>query len=131
MNSKSERRDFYRFPTELLMEVAAEDMEGGKYKEKVVLRDVSGEGAKFVTQQADKYFPDQLLEIIIYLPGTDDVKAHMRGRAKVRRIDLQSGSGIGEKSEETGIAVKIDTRLYFERDDVKTPANHGEPIRDH
>jgi len=49
-------------------------------------------------------------------------------KATVVRIDPSGSSGIGEKARgAAGVAVKLDTPLYFERADVKTHGNHGEP----
>jgi len=127
MNNKSDRRAFNRFPLEFMLEVAAEDSDGNKFNEKIVLEDISGDGAKFITQQAGKYFPGQSLKMTIYLPGPNDVKADMRGKATVVRIDPSGNSGIGEKSQEMSIAVTFDTPLQFERIDVKTQGNHAEP----
>jgi hypothetical protein len=123
MNHNTDKREFDRFPIEFVMEVAAEDSEGERYKEKTVLKDISGNGAKFITQQARKYFPGQSLEMTIYLPGTNDVKADMRGTATVVRIDSLSNSGIGGKSREMCIAVKLETPLKFQRVDVKKEEN--------
>ena len=89
----------------------AEDIEGDRYDDKVVLKNVSGGGAKFVTQQSAKYFLGQPLEIIIYLPGTNDVNAHMRGKATVVRTYSPSDSGVGEKSKGTCIAIRFDAPL--------------------
>jgi hypothetical protein len=123
MNNKPERRAFNRFPIEFVMEVSAEDSEGNKFNEKTMLKNISGGGAKFITQQAGKYFPCQSLEIIIYLPDTDEVKACMRGTATVLRIDPSSNKDIGEKSQGVGIGVRFDTSLRFERVDVKRQWN--------
>lgn len=119
MNNKPDRRNFDRFPISFRMEVAAKDSEGKKYQENTVLRDISGEGAKFITQQASKYFLGQSLELTIHLPGSDEVKARMRGKATVIRLDPSSNSLIDGKSQTTSIAVRLDTPLHFERDDVK------------
>ncbi len=120
MNNQSERRNFNRFQIEFSLEVAAEDSEGEKYHENTVLKDISGEGAKFITQQADKYFPGQSLELTIHLPGSDEVKARMRAKATVIRIDSSGDSGVEHKSREMCIAVKLEAPLHFERVDVKT-----------
>jgi len=119
MNNRSERRAFNRFPITFQMEVAAKDSEGKEFNEKTMLEDISGEGAKFITQQARKYFPGQSLEMTIYLPGPNDVKADMRGKATIVRIDPSSNSGISEKSQEMSIAVTFDAPLNFERVNVK------------
>jgi len=120
MNHNTDKREFSRFPIEFVLEVAAEDSEGKKFNERTLLKDISGEGAKFITQQAGKYFQGQSLEMTIYLPRTNDVKADMRGKATVIRTGPSGNSGIGEKSREMCITVKIDTPLHFERVDVQT-----------
>ena len=125
-----DRRAFDRFPIEFEIEVTTEDMGRDKYKEKALLKNISGEGVKFVTRQADKYAIGQQLEISICLPENDKVKARMRGKATVVRIDLPGSSRIREKNEEMGIAVKFHNRLYFERLVVKIPSNHIEPVRE-
>jgi hypothetical protein len=123
MNNKSDTREFDRFPMEFVLEVASEDREGKRFNERTILKDISGEGARFITQQADKYFPGQSLEMTIYLPGTNEVKADMRGKATVIRIDPSSNSGSGEKIREMCIAVTFDTPLHFERVDTKKEEN--------
>ena len=123
MNNRSERRAFNRFPMEFVLEVSAKDSEGKEFNERTVLKDISGDGAKFITQQARKYFPGQSLEMTIYLPGPNDVKADMRGKATIVRIDPSSNSGIGEKSQAMSIAVTFDTPLHFERVDIKKEEN--------
>ena len=120
MNNKSNIRDFIRFPIEFVLEVSAQDIEGNKYKEKTILRDISGGGAKFISLQAGKYFLGQPLEITIYLPETGGIKARMKGKATVVRIDPPSNSDISKRTQEIEIAVKMDTLLDFERLDVKT-----------
>jgi len=123
MNNKSDKREFNRFPLEFMLKVSAKDSEGKKYKENTVLKDISGEGAKFITQQTGKYFLGQSLEMTIYLPGPNDVKADVRGKATVVRIDPSNNSGISEKSQEMSIAVKLDAPLHFERVDIKKEDN--------
>ncbi len=123
MNNKPNRREFDRFPMEFVLEVSAKDNERKQFNEKTVLKDVSGGGARFITQRAGKYFPGQLLKMTIYLPGTDDMKALMRGKATVVRIVPPSSSGTGERSRETGIAVKFEAPLHFERVDMRMQGN--------
>jgi len=120
MNNKPDRRNFDRFPITFQIEVAAKDSEGEKYKETTVLKDISGEGAKFITQQADKYFPGQSLALTIHLPDSDEVKACMIGKATVVRVDSPTDSKIEQESQEMCIALKLDSPLHFERADVKT-----------
>jgi len=123
VNHNTDRREFDRFPIEFVLEVSSEDSEGREFNERTVLKDISGDGAKFITQQARKYFPGQSLEMTIYFPGPNDVKADMRGKATIVRIDPSSNSGISEKSQEMSIAVTFDTPLHFERVDIKKEEN--------
>jgi hypothetical protein len=125
MNNKPDRRNFARFPITFKMEVVAKDSEGEKYQENTVLKDISGEGVKFITQQAGKYFLGQSLELTIHLPGSDEVKAIMRGKATVVRLDPSSNSVIDGKIQTISIAVKLDTPLHFERVDVKRQGSSG------
>lgn len=120
MHTKSEGREFERFPMEFVLEVSGVDNEGKRFNEKAVLKNISGGGAKFITKQNGRYFLCQSLEVTVYLPGTDDVKAHMRGQATVVRIDLSGVSGVEGTIEGPGIAVKFDTPLKFKRFDLET-----------
>ena len=120
MNNRSDRRNFDRFPITFRMEVTAEDSEGKKYQENTVLKDISGEGARFITQQADKYFLGQSLELTIHLPDSDEVEACMIGKATVIRLDSPGDLGVEDKNKDVYIAVTLDTPLRFERVDVKT-----------
>ena len=115
MNNKSEKRKFKRYLMEVALEVSGEDAAGNRYKDKAVLMNVSGEGAMFTTGLSDKYFLDQLLELTICLPGTDDVNARMRGKATVIRIDPLVEAGMKEKGRRIGIGVKVDAPFRFER----------------
>jgi hypothetical protein len=112
MNQEPDRRGFDRFPIEFVIEVSGKDNDGRTHKEKTTLQDISGEGAKFITQHPDRYFQGQNLELVIYLPGTNEVKAQMRGKARVVRIgdseNIAEGGGIS-------IAVKLFTSLQFKR----------------
>jgi hypothetical protein len=117
--NKTDRREFNRFSVEFVVEVAAEDAAGNRFEDKAALKDVSAAGAKFTTQQDDRYFPGQELGVNIYLPGTDDVKARMRAKATVVRIDQSGSSDIGKKTPGADISVNLTTRLNFERDDMK------------
>lgn len=112
MNQESDRRDFDRFPIEFAIEVSLKDSDGRTHKEMTALRDISGGGARFITQNPDRYFQGQNLDLVIYLPGTNEVKAQMRGRARVVRIgdsgNIPEGGGIS-------IAVKLSTSLQFKR----------------
>jgi hypothetical protein len=117
MKKNSDRREFDRYPVRLIMKVTAADSEGIDYEEQAVLENISGGGARFGSQSIERYFLGQPLELLIDLPGTSDVKASMRVKASVVRIDSSTDSGFHRDSCEGRIAVKFDSRLDFERID--------------
>lgn len=119
MNKKPDRRNFNRFQRAFLMEVAATDNEGKKYKEDTVIKNISGEGIKFITKQTGKYYLGQSLELTIYLPSSAEIKARMRGKATVMRLDPLSDSQKDMKGQMISIAAKLDIPLRFERDNGK------------
>lgn len=119
MTYNIDRRESERFSMEFVVEVASKDVEKKIFNEKAVLKDVSGGGAKFITRNVRRYFLGQLLDLKIYLPGTDDVKGYMRGDATVVRIDPFDSSGIDEKNQGAGIAVEFNAWLNFERIDME------------
>ena len=110
MNPPSEKREFERLSFDFILKVSAKNIHGKIFRDAGVLNDVSGEGAKFSTQNIEQYYPGQLLTVSIVLPGTDHVSAHMKTRASVTRI---------EPGDETGnastVAVRFKTHLTFER----------------
>ena len=115
MNNKSSRREFERFSIDFVMGVYAKDAEGKRFNEKVVLKDISGGGAKFITQKSDIFFLGQLLEITVFLPKIGEVEAHMKTKATVVRIDQATDSEKENESRGRSIAVKFEIRLNFER----------------
>ena len=117
MDKKTDRRVFERFPLDFIIQVTARDGKGKKHRERSVLTDISGEGAKFLTGKPDAYFAGQALKMIIYLPGAKELKAFMRGRATVVRIDAPRDTGMKGEARKTGIAVAFETWLDFERAD--------------
>jgi len=115
MNKEADKRGFDRFHMDFVLEVYSEDVEGKKFEDKAILEDISGGGAKFLAQKSDMYFPGQLLEITIFLPGTDEMEAHMKAKATVVRIDPPDDSEKDNKSRGRDIAIKFETRFNFEK----------------
>jgi len=107
MEKESNKREFERLPIDFV--------EGKKFEDKAVLEDFSGGGAKFLTKKSDMYFPGQLLEITVFLPGTDEMKAHMKAKATVVRIDPSNDSEEDSKNRASDIAIRFATHLNFER----------------
>jgi len=87
MNAIAERRNFARFQLGFEMKVVSQEREGEEFEEKTTLEDISGEGALFQTQDPSRSFSGKSLTVSIHLPGTDEVKASMRGKARVVRIE--------------------------------------------
>ena len=113
MNNKLERRKCERYIIGFFLEVSAHDSVGKKYRDKTVLKNISREGAQFVTKLSDKYYPGQQLKITIYLPETDKVNARMTGKASVIRIDLPDKSKINHEDKEIAVTIKIDSPFLF------------------
>lgn len=117
MKKKHERRAFDRYSVQLMIKVIVAGSEGTHYEEKAVLENISGGGAKFNSQSIERYFLGQPLELLIDLPGTSDVKACMRVKATVVRIDPVTYSDFRRDRGDGGIAVQFDSHLKFERID--------------
>jgi len=117
MKKNTERRDYDRYPVKLMMKVTVADSEGTHYEEQAVLENISGGGAKFISHSIERYLFGQPLELLIYLPGTSDVKACMRVKATIVRVDPPTDSDSHRDSFGGTVAVKFDSRLEFERID--------------
>ncbi|MBI9086090.1 MAG: PilZ domain-containing protein [Desulfobacterales bacterium] len=115
MDKESYKREFERLSIDFVLEVYSEDVEGKKFEDKSVLENVSGGGAKFLTKKSDMYFPGQLLEIAILLPGTDEMETYMKAKAIVVRIAPSDDYEQTNKNPEAFIAVKFETHLNFVR----------------
>ena len=118
MAEKSERREDNRFRIDLITLVTAKSAGGKSFREKTLLRNMSGGGANFITRQADRYFQGQQLNIKIDLPGTVDLKASLQGTATVSRIEPLSVSGPRQAVRRYAVAVVIAVPLQFIRKDA-------------
>ena len=115
MTNFSERRGCERFQIDLDVHISGVDPEGAAFFEKTSLYDISGEGARFLTSSASRYFPGQMIEIAIRLPETPEVAALMKATAVVLRIgDALTGTHAAGEEKKT-VAVKITAPLNFER----------------
>jgi len=91
-----DRRRFDRHSIDFRVEIISRDRQGRDHKEMTTLGEVSGEGARFFTENAERYFVEQSLEVSIFLPGTSN--AASRGKA-----------------QPVCVAIKLDAPLFFER----------------
>ena len=121
MKNRVDNRAFERFLLEFEMEVSAESREGKKSKEKVMLKDISGGGAKFLSRADGGYYPGQSLDLSIHLPGSPEVRAGFRGRARVVRTRPARDVTVEGKSREWCVVIQFETRLQFERLDREAP----------
>jgi hypothetical protein len=110
-----DRRRFDRHSIDFRVEIISRDRQGRDHKEMTTLGEVSGEGARFFTENAERYFVEQSLEVSIFLPGTDEVQATMKGTAKVIWIGPCSNAASRGKAQPVCVAIKLDAPLFFER----------------
>lgn len=115
MKDRSDRREFRRFSIEFETDITATDIKGKTFHDRTVLLNVSGSGANFLTQLTESYYGGQLLEMVIYFPGTKDVKACMKADATVVRIDAVDSLQPGGERPQKRIALAFDSQLHFER----------------
>jgi hypothetical protein len=115
MSNTREKRDDTRFAIDFEVGLVTKDPGGLRYRERTVLMSIFREGARVMSHNTERYFPGQPLDLTIHLPGTEDVKACMRVKATVVRIDPLHTPGIGENRPGECLTVFFDTPLYFER----------------
>jgi len=109
------QRDFDRFPIEFEVRVSFVDNNDKEIHDRAALKDVSGSGAMFITRMPEKYYPGQILTVTIFLAGTDEVSACMRGKASVVRIHQIKSDVGGKNFDKKGIAVKFNEPFDFKR----------------
>jgi hypothetical protein len=119
MNKSPDRREFERFPMDFMLEVSSRDVDGKKLEDTVVSKEFSGQGATFLTQKADIYFPGQILELTVLLPETDKMQFCMKTNATVIRIKPLKDSMNAYENRDCIIAVDFKAGLKLERVDKK------------
>jgi hypothetical protein len=115
MSNTQEKRDDTHFAIDFEVDLVTKDPGGLRCRERTVLMSISLEDARVMIHDSVRYFPGQSLDLTIHFPGTEDVKACMRVKATVVRIDPLHTPGIGENSPGECLTVSFDTPLYFER----------------
>lgn len=118
MAEELERRENHRFRIDLAVQVTAKGADGVGFTDQTVLRNMSGGGANFITGQADRYFKGQQLAIEIDLPGTDELRASLRGNATVLRIEPLPEAGPQQADRKYAVAVMITVPLQLIRKDA-------------
>ena len=115
MEDRLDRREFRRVSIEFETDITAKDIKGKTFHDRAVLKNVSGSGASFLTQLTESYYGGQFLEMVIYFPGTKDVKACMKADAIVIRTGAADGSRPDGERLQKSIALVFDSQLHFER----------------
>jgi len=115
MSNTRKKRDDTRFAIDFEVDLVTEDPGGMRLRERAMLMSISLDDARVMIHDTVSYFPGQSLELTIHLPGTEGVKAYMRTKATVVRIDPLDTPGIKENSLGECLTVSFDTPLYFER----------------
>jgi len=64
METKYEKRAFKRFQVEFEADVTARNLKAEIFQDRAVLKDISGEGANFITRQSQRYYIGQLLNLV-------------------------------------------------------------------
>lgn len=103
------RRTYERFTLGLKVRVYAHDGDQRRMLEDSVLRDVSGGGASFASRDPGCYQVGQHLQLVIMLPGTDQLDARMEGQATVIHIGEPCSDGTAL------VGVSMDDMLDFRR----------------
>ena len=109
------QRDYDRFPVEFEVHVTLTESNGEVLHDRAELHDISGSGALFVTRIPEKYYPQQTLQLKIYLTGTDEVRACIKSESTVVRIQRINGDTSDGDSPLMGVAVKFNNAFEFER----------------
>ena len=100
---------------DFFLEMHGEDAQGYRFMDKSFCKDISEGELKFVTEQPDKYFKNQMLEISIHLPGPKDVKACIKGKGRAVRIERPGDLVMDAKDKKVNITIRLCSSLRFER----------------
>lgn len=116
MNSNTEKREFERHLNDFTIKICSNNHKKERFEEKAVLKNISGSGACFATKKSENYYLGQSVEINIFMPESDDVKALMSGTGTVVRIEKpSSNSNSSEKRQLTDIAITLDNPILLQR----------------
>ncbi len=118
MDKRIERRSFERHANNFIIETYSKNSKGVVFKEKTVLRDISGSGGCFTTNKKEHYYLGQSIKISIFMPGNIDVNTSMDGTGTIIRIETSSSNSNPTKKIQTSkIAIKFDAPILLHRYD--------------
>jgi len=123
-DSAGNKRVFERYPLGFKTDIYTCSATEKQSVERVMLKDISGGGACFISGHPGFYAIGQKISLEICLPGTSGADAHMKGQATVVRVDDPETSEAGRPSRvEIGIA--MNDLLSFQQQS-KDNTNSGE-----
>ncbi len=105
------KREFERYPLEFESDIFTFSGTEKQLVERVVLRDISGGGACFISNRPGFYSIGQKISLEICLPGTSSADVRMRGQATVVWVDTTEE---GNPSQ-VKIGIAMDDLLSFQQ----------------
>ena len=103
-----ERRKSQRHQLQLQLEIQGKGQNGQPFFEQAQLVNISGGGALFCSQQADRYYQGQMLDANILLPGPGAANGKMKTTAMVSRLN-------GNNSDKVKVSILFKTPLKLLR----------------
>ncbi len=108
------KRNFERYPLEFKVDISVTSGKTKQAVERAVLKNISGDGACFLSNRPEFYSIGQRLELDIHMPGTDRMNARMEGQATVAWIgDIQALEA--GKPGRAPVGIFMDKPLSLER----------------
>jgi len=86
--------------------------------EKTTLRDISGQGACFLSNKPASYAIGQKIILDIHMPGTQKTDARMQGQATIAWISHEQKNEAG--GQQASIGVSMDGLLSFQQNPMAT-----------
>ncbi len=109
------KRDFERYPLGFETDIYTHEATEKQPVERVTLKDISGDGACFLSSSPGLYATGQKISLGICLPNTSGANAHMRGQATIVRVDDPEVNGTGEP-QHVEIGISMDELLSFQQE---------------
>jgi len=106
--TNQDKREYQRYSISFQAEVISQDDFDNHLSETTMLKDISGGGARFVSNHPERYSIGKKVHLSIQLPGDSLLNAKMEGLAKVAWMcEIDEG--------EISIGLCMDDLLAFER----------------
>ncbi|GAV20435.1 PilZ domain protein [Mariprofundus micogutta] len=108
-----DQRAFERHPIDFAVDVNAGGDQAEEFCDKTLLKNISGGGVCFCTQQPELYCAGQHIALKVHLPGTDELEPSMECQARVVWIH-HTDSLDDEACKHALIGVCLDGFMSFE-----------------